>query len=50
LARGIPRTLSTQSDIEQGRISYAVLSFGGFLGMRNKLFAVPWDARRDDLS
>ena len=31
-------------DLEQGRISYAVLSFGGFLGMGNKLFAIPWDA------
>lgn len=27
-----------------GRISYAVLSFGGFLGMGEKLFAVPWSA------
>lgn len=27
-----------------GRISYAVLTFGGFLGMGEKLFAVPWDA------
>lgn len=27
-----------------GRIAYAVLSFGGFLGMGNKLFAVPWPA------
>jgi sporulation protein YlmC with PRC-barrel domain len=26
-----------------GRIRYAVLSFGGFLGMGDKLFAVPWD-------
>jgi sporulation protein YlmC with PRC-barrel domain len=25
-----------------GRIRYAVLSFGGFLGMGDKLFAVPW--------
>jgi sporulation protein YlmC with PRC-barrel domain len=31
-------------DLEQGRIAYAVLSFGGFLGMGNKLFAIPWDA------
>jgi len=31
-------------DIESGRIAYAVLSFGGFLGMGNKLFAVPWHA------
>jgi len=30
-------------DIPTGRLAYAVLSFGGFLGMGNKLFAVPWD-------
>ncbi|MEE1919130.1 PRC-barrel domain-containing protein [Pseudomonas asiatica] len=27
---------------------YAVLSFGGFLGMGEKLFAVPWGALRLD--
>ncbi len=31
-------------DIPSGRIAYAVLSFGGFLGMGNKLFAVPWES------
>ena len=31
-------------DVPAGRISYAVLSFGGVLGMGEKLFAVPWDA------
>ena len=31
-------------DLETGRVAYAVLSFGGFLGVGNKLFAVPWDA------
>jgi len=31
-------------DVESGRIAYAVLSFGGFLGMGNKLFAIPWSA------
>ena len=31
-------------DLENGRIAYAVLSFGGFLGIGNKLFAVPWEA------
>jgi hypothetical protein len=31
-------------DIRSGRVSYAVLSFGGFLGMGEKLFAVPWSA------
>ncbi len=31
-------------DLETGRIAYAVLSFGGFLGLGDKLFAVPWSA------
>jgi len=31
-------------DVESGRVAYAVLSFGGFLGMGNKLFALPWRA------
>ncbi|MFO7323612.1 MAG: PRC-barrel domain-containing protein [Chloroflexota bacterium] len=29
-------------DLATGRIGYAVLSFGGVLGIGNKLFAVPW--------
>jgi sporulation protein YlmC with PRC-barrel domain len=36
-------------DIHSGRVAYAVLSFGGFLGMGNKLFAVPWHALSVDL-
>jgi sporulation protein YlmC with PRC-barrel domain len=31
-------------DMFSGRIGYAVLSFGGYLGLGDKLFAVPWDA------
>src|ERR1700691_6067599 len=31
-------------DLGRGRIAYAVLSFGGFLGMGDKLFAIPWSA------
>jgi sporulation protein YlmC with PRC-barrel domain len=31
-------------DVASGRIAYAVLSFGGFLGMGTKLFALPWPA------
>jgi sporulation protein YlmC with PRC-barrel domain len=31
-------------DIPTGRVAYAVLSFGGFLGIGSKLFAVPWQA------
>lgn len=35
-------------DTERGCIAYAVLSFGGFLGMGDKLFAIPWNALRLD--
>jgi hypothetical protein len=35
-------------DMRSGRIAYAVLSFGGMLGMGEKLFAVPWQALRLD--
>jgi len=31
-------------DVNESRIAYAVLSFGGFLGMGDKLFAIPWEA------
>jgi sporulation protein YlmC with PRC-barrel domain len=31
-------------DAGAGRIAYAVLSFGGFLGVGDKYFAVPWYA------
>ncbi len=31
-------------DLQSGRLAYAVLSFGGFLGMGDKLFAIPWQA------
>jgi sporulation protein YlmC with PRC-barrel domain len=31
-------------DAKEGRVSYAVLTFGGFMGMGNKLFAMPWKA------
>lgn len=35
-------------DMNSGEVSYAVLSFGGFLGMGDKLFAVPWKALKLD--
>ena len=35
-------------DVETGRVAYAVLSFGGFLGVGDKLFAVPWQALQLD--
>lgn len=33
-------------DVEAGQIVYAVLSFGGFLSMGDKYFAIPWEAFR----
>lgn len=36
-------------DAGAGRIAYAVLSFGGFLGMGEKFFAIPWNAFHFDL-
>ncbi len=35
-------------DVNSGRIAYAVLSFGGILGIGDKLFAIPWDALKLD--
>jgi sporulation protein YlmC with PRC-barrel domain len=37
-------------DLESGRVAYAVLSFGGFLGIGDKLFMVPWSAMTVDQS
>src|SRR3569623_2906303 len=31
-------------DVASGRVAYAVLSFGGILGIGDKLFAIPWHA------
>lgn len=31
-------------DVQRGRVAYAVMSCGGFLGMGDKLFAIPWSA------
>ena len=31
-------------DPQEGRVAYAVLSFGGFLGLGEKYFALPWSA------
>ena len=31
-------------DINEGCIAYAALSFGGFMGLGDKLFAIPWAA------
>lgn len=35
-------------DISSGQVAYAVLAFGGFFGLGEKLFAVPWQAMRLD--
>jgi sporulation protein YlmC with PRC-barrel domain len=35
-------------DTTDGKIAYGVLSFGGVLGMGEKLFAVPWNALKVD--
>jgi len=35
-------------DVPSGKVAYAVLSYGGVLGIGNKLFAVPWNALRLD--
>jgi len=35
-------------DTNNGRVAYAVLSFGGFLGIGDKLFAIPWQALREN--
>jgi sporulation protein YlmC with PRC-barrel domain len=35
-------------DPGSSRIAYAVLSFGGFLGMGDKHFAIPWDSLEVD--
>jgi sporulation protein YlmC with PRC-barrel domain len=29
-------------DVSDGSVAYAVLSFGGFLGLGDKLFLIPW--------
>ena len=31
-------------DVPSGRVAYAVLSFGGIMGIGDKLFAIPWGA------
>ena len=35
-------------DVPTGRVAYGVLSVGGFLGIGDKLFAIPWKALRID--
>ena len=33
-------------DTNNGNVRYAAMSFGGFLGLGDKMFALPWDALR----
>jgi sporulation protein YlmC with PRC-barrel domain len=33
-------------DLESGRVAYVVVAFGGFCGLGDKLFAIPWKAFR----
>ncbi|MBZ0292733.1 MAG: PRC-barrel domain-containing protein [Anaerolineae bacterium] len=35
-------------DLDAGRVAYAVLSFGGFMGLGDKLFAIPWEMMQFD--
>ena len=35
-------------DLDAGQVAYVVISFGGFLGLGEKLFAFPWGALRLD--
>jgi sporulation protein YlmC with PRC-barrel domain len=37
-------------DLTDNRIAYAILAFGGFLGLGDKNFAIPWEALSFDLS
>jgi hypothetical protein len=37
-------------DVPTGRVAYAVLSVGGFLGIGDKLLAIPWRALQIDPS
>jgi len=31
-------------DLQDGRVAYAAVSFGGFLGLGDKSFSIPWRA------
>ena len=40
----VGKILELVIDARKNRVAYAVLSFGGFMGTGNKLFAMPWKA------
>ena len=31
-------------NLDEGHVAYVVLSFGGYMGIGEKLFAIPWEA------
>lgn len=35
-------------DLASGHVAYVVVSYGGFMGLGDKLFAIPWRAVRVD--
>ena len=37
-------------DARNSRVAYAILSFGGVMGLGDKHFAIPWEALAFDLS
>lgn len=47
--KGLGKIEEIMIDYVFGRVAYAVLSFGGFFGMGDKLFAIPWEALRMDI-
>lgn len=40
--RDVGRVEELMIDVQTGAVAYVVLSFGGFLGIGDKLFAIPW--------
>ena len=47
-AEALGKVTEIMLDVLSGRVAYAVLSYGGMLGLGDKLFAVPWSALRLD--
>lgn len=45
---GIGKIEDYMIDLQSGCIAYAVLSFGGFMGIGDKLFAIPWNSIQVD--
>lgn len=41
---GVGNIKEIMLDVTSGRVAYAVLSSGGFLGIGDKLLAIPWSA------